>query len=191
MTPLIGAPYEAPSAERGNWLDDEIAGRVQVGGWTDAPISWPRKLKTGKAALIVTAELARAIRTESSTAIQEHWGVSLGTVHTWRKALGVGRVTDGTRQLLQERTGVPPEAAARGRAVIAATPEIAERVAAGKRGKPAHPNTVAALAKAIRQPRPAEWGRRANAWMLAGKAKDDPPPGWRSALGSPPREAEE
>lgn len=58
---LIGGPYVAPRCRPGDWLDDEIDGRLEVGGWTDAPIPWPRRKKTGRAALILTGELARAV----------------------------------------------------------------------------------------------------------------------------------
>lgn len=161
---LIAGPYQPPACRAGDWLDDEIDGRVEVGGWTIAPISWPRRKKTGRASLILTAELARAVRTESSEAICYWWGVSTTKVWMWRKALGVERVTDGTRKLLQERTGVPPEAARRGRRK-AASPESRAKMAATKRGRPVHPNTRKALRRAARRKKPQEWGVAANAWM--------------------------
>ncbi|WP_399677109.1 hypothetical protein [Xenophilus sp.] len=166
---LIAGPYQPPACRPGDWLDDEIAGRVEVGGWTAAPLSWPRHKRRGRASLILTAELSRAVHTESSEAVCYWWGVSTTTVWMWRKALGVGRVTDGTRKLLQERTGVPPDAAARGRAA-AASPEALARMAEIKRGKPAHPNTKAALLEAAKRPKPPGWGIKANAWMREGKA---------------------
>lgn len=173
---LIGAPYLPPSCRLGDWIDDEIEGCVEVGGWTAAPLSWPRRKKTGRASLILTSELARAVRTESSEAIQHWWGVGEVTVWKWRKALGVERVTDGTRKLLQERTGVPEEAAARGRA-RAATPESRAKMADSKRGRPAPPEVREALLRAAKQPKPSGWGKRANTWMREGrgarKALDD------------------
>lgn len=162
---LIAGPYLPPPCRVGDWIDDEIDGRLEVGGWTTAPISWPRRKKTGKASLILTEELARAVRTESSEAISFWWGVSTAKVWMWRKALGVGRVTEGTRKLLQERTGVPPEAAARGRAAAAA-PEVVARMAETKRGRPASPQTREALLLAAKAKKPTGWGIKANAWML-------------------------
>lgn len=161
---MIGGPYSAPAVRAGDWLDDEIDGRLEVGGWTSAPLSWPRRKKTGRHSLILTAELARAVSTESAEAICYWWGVGPTKVWMWRQALGVGRVTEGTRMLLQERTGVPPEAARRGRR-RAASPESRAKMAATKRGKPMHPATRAALLKASRRRKPAEWGVRASAWM--------------------------
>ncbi|WP_434030131.1 hypothetical protein, partial [[Pseudomonas] boreopolis] len=86
---LIAGPYMAPSCRAGDWLDDEIEGRIEVGGWTHARLPWPRRKKTGRASLILTAELARAIRTESVEAIRYWWGIGPTKVWQWRKALGV------------------------------------------------------------------------------------------------------
>lgn len=172
VPPLIAGPYPAPRCSVGDWIDDEIDGRLQVGGWTDALIPWPRRLKTGRPSLILTAELARAVRTESVSAICHWWGVGPTKVWQWRQTLGIGRITAGTRQLLQERTGVPPEAAARGRK-RAAAPEIRARMAETKRGAPMHPATRSALLRAASAPKPAGWGKRANAWMRAAKEMDD------------------
>lgn len=164
---LIG-PYVAPACHVGDWLDDEVDGRIQVGGWTTAPIAWPRRKKTGRASLILCGDLVRAVQVESAEAIGYWWGVGPTTVWRWRQALGVGRVTDGTRRLLQERTGVPEEASARGRE-RAASPQSIERMAQSKRGKPAHPNTAAALLEAAHKPKPPGWGAKANQWMQNAK----------------------
>lgn len=166
---LIGS-YTTPACRRGDWLHDEIDGRLEVGGLTDAPIPWPRRKKTGRASLILTAELAQAVRTESVEAICHWWGVGATKVWQWRRALGVGSITTGTRRLLQERTGVPPDAAARGRAA-AASPASRAKMAQTKRGQPADHGTRAALLKAAKAPKPPDWGRRANQWMAQGKAK--------------------
>lgn len=164
---LVGGPYRAPAVRAGDWLDDEIDGRLEVGGWTVAPLSWPRRRKNGRPALILTAELARAVRIESVEAVCYWWGVGATKVWMWRQALGVGRVTDGTRALLQERTGVPADAAARGREA-AARPESRRRMAATKAGMPAPAAVRAGLLRAARAPKPPGWGKRANAWMLEG-----------------------
>jgi len=168
---LIAGPYLPPACTVGGWIDDEIDGRLEVGGWTAAPISWPRRKKAGRASLILCGDLVRAVRTESSEAVAHWWGVGVTKVWMWRKALGVGRVTDGTRKLLQERTGVPPEAAARGRAAAAA-PDVIARMAESKRGKPAAPQTKEALLRAAKRKKPSGFGVRANAAML-GRALPD------------------
>lgn len=113
------------------------------------------------------------MQTESSAAVQYHWGVGPVTVWRWRQALGVDRITVGTRERLRSETGAPPEAAARGREAAAA-PDAIERMATSKRGKPMHPNTRAALLAAAKAPKPEGWGERANRWMQAAKRGDEP-----------------
>lgn len=148
-TDLIAGPYRPPACRVGDWLDDEIAGRVEVGGWTAAPISWPRRKKTGRASLILTGEMARAVRTESVAAICHWWGVGATKVWMWRRALGVD-TTDGSQRIA--RRGVPPEAAARGR-VRAAEPDARARMAESKRGQPVSPERRLQLIQQARRPR--------------------------------------
>lgn len=162
---LLGGPYAAPECKVGDWLDDEVDGALAVGGWTIAPIPWPRRKKTGRHSLILCGDLVQAVKLESAEAICHYWGVGPTKVWQWRQALGVGRVTDGTRQLLQERTGVPPKAAARGRKKIAGSPEIRARIAESLRGRPVHPNTLPGLQKGWTRKKGQEWGVLANAWM--------------------------
>lgn len=114
---------------------------MEVGGWTDAPIAWPRRKKTGRRSLILTAELARAVRTESAAAICHWWGVGPTKVWQWRQALGV-ETTKGSQRIACR--GVPADGAAKGRK-RAAQPDARIRMAKTKRGKLVHPNTRAAL----------------------------------------------
>jgi hypothetical protein len=76
---------------------------VVITSWSDGRISWPRcrLLDThgGGSGLLVDEELARAVRCESSLAIQYWWGVKVVTVWQWRKALGVGRYNEGSAKL--------------------------------------------------------------------------------------------
>lgn len=170
---LIQGPYAPPPCTKGDWISDDTEGLTEVGGMTSAPIPWPRRKKTGRASLILCGDLVRAVKTESVEAICHWWGVGPTKVWMWRQALGVDRVTPGTRLLLQERTGVPPDAAARGR-VAASTPESRAKMAATKRGRPAHPRTREALLTAAKRPKGKEWGLRANAWMLGRGSKNYP-----------------
>ncbi len=97
---LIGGPYTMPPCERFASLKCEIRDRVQVEGITDAPIPWPWCYLDhggGRGQLVLTGDLVEAVKTESAQAVAYHWGVSRWTVARWRKALGVGRMTPGTK----------------------------------------------------------------------------------------------
>lgn len=56
---------EKPVVKRGDWLVDERYGLVKVGGWSDAPLSWPYRKKTGTRSLILCGKLAKDVRTKS------------------------------------------------------------------------------------------------------------------------------
>jgi hypothetical protein len=98
-------------------LRDSARGRVKVAGTTDAPIPWPYSAaRGGKRQLVLCGDLARAVRTESAEAVAYHWGITRWTVRDWRRALGVGRATEGTRRRMAAlvETHLAPEALARG-----------------------------------------------------------------------------
>lgn len=183
---LHHGPYTAPACRRGDLLGCEVLGRdVRVGGLTDAPIPWPRALKTGRPSLIVCADLARAVRAESELAVAHHWGVGVVTIWKWRKALGVGPINEGTRELYR---GYYPAKITPGAyqkmAETSRSAESRERQASLRRGKPAHPNTAEALAAAARAPRSDEHRRNISASLRGrGRPRKEPAPG------SPPLEA--
>lgn len=159
---LLHGPYAAPACKRGDVLACEARGEgVKVGGLTDAPIPWPRVLKNGRPSLIVCGDLARAVRSESEIAIAHHWGVSVTTVWAWRKALGVGRITEGTARLYREYQPekITEDAYARMTATMR-TPAQRDAMAARKRGKRAHPNTVKALMHAAKRKKSVEHRRK-------------------------------
>ena len=121
---LIAAPYAAPRCKIGGTLADRVKGDVIVDGITDAPVPWPytrrreptattwiRTTWSPRPMLVLCGDLERAVRVESSMAVCHHWGVSKRVVTAWRRALGVGRWTEGTRLV----RGVGPHAAALGR----------------------------------------------------------------------------
>lgn len=99
-------PYVPPAVEVGAIVYDEVRGEVRVHDWiTTGRMQWPRGVGRGRAgapALILMDDLVRAIRREAATDVARHWGVTPKTVGGWRRALGVGRVTEGTRALLAE-----------------------------------------------------------------------------------------
>ena len=131
---LFHGPYHAPALRRGDWATCLFRdGDVIVTGWSDARIPWPRCRRPGShgggSGLLVDEELARAIRLESSLAIQYWWGVDVTVVWRWRKALGVGRLNEGSARLrneLNKELGaglkgkrLPPEAVERRRRTAA------------------------------------------------------------------------
>src|SRR3954451_13297889 len=102
---LLHGPYTPLPLRRGDRAACLVRGaEVVVIGWSEAPIPWPRCRAVGRlgaCGLLVDGELARAVRSESSLAIQHWWGVKPTTVSKWRKALGMSNWgTDGSRRLL-------------------------------------------------------------------------------------------
>jgi hypothetical protein len=90
---LLHGPYRAPHLKRGDravclFRDADVV----ITCWSDAPITWPRCQRPGQSGgsgLLVTEELIRAIKSESSLAIQHWFGVCEEVVWRWRKAFGV------------------------------------------------------------------------------------------------------
>jgi hypothetical protein len=100
---LLFGPYRAPRLKRGDRATC-LFKDVVVTGWTDARIPWPRcrplDVPRTHPSLLVDEELARAIRHESAAALRHWWGVSVGVVGRWRKALGADRKNcEGTRRM--------------------------------------------------------------------------------------------
>jgi len=106
---LIGAPYRSPRCRVGKPIHDLLHGDTPVVAISDAPVPWPlvRSAPTAPAPLpAMTAELRRAVETESVEAIVYHWGVSRWTVRRWRHALKVPRFNPGTQRLWRELASV-------------------------------------------------------------------------------------
>lgn len=100
-------PYHAPAVRRGERLTCLVRdAECTVTSWSDARICWPRGRRVGAhggTTIIVTAELARAVRTESAAAVCHHWGVAPSTVANWRRALEVDRINNPTtHQLIRQ-----------------------------------------------------------------------------------------
>jgi hypothetical protein len=101
---LLHGPYTPPSLRRGDKATCLFRdGDVVITGWSDGRISWPRcrrmDTRGGGSGLSVDEELARAIRLESSLALQYWFGVDEVSVCRWRKALGVERFNEGSAKL--------------------------------------------------------------------------------------------
>jgi hypothetical protein len=101
-TRLLYGPYRTPRFRLGSVRMCEFRGEVTIVGITDACIPWPVGKTLRARSLVIFGALARAVRLESATAVCHWWGVTPQTVTKWRKALGVGPVTEGTRRLKQD-----------------------------------------------------------------------------------------
>lgn len=156
--PELLGEYSPPDMKRSDWLFCEVRGKVQVGGYTDAPIPWPRLLKGGRHVHIMCEDLVRAVQTESAKAVAYWFNVNPRTVRLWRRRLGVPKNTPGTIKLHQDLFDqrIPDEARKRGLANMH-TPESWAKARATKKGKPVHPNSLAALAKGRSKSRGPEW----------------------------------
>jgi hypothetical protein len=105
MVRLLHGPYSPPPLKRGDratclYRDADVI----ITGWSDARIAWPRCRRPGTrgggSGLLVNDELLRAIRTESSIAIQFWWGVRGETVARWKRFFGIGQwEPEGSRRL--------------------------------------------------------------------------------------------
>lgn len=175
IPPLLFGPYLPPVHRKGSWITDEIHGLVQVNGWTNGPLSWPTRKRPGGGprAVAVTADLARAIRSESAVAIAYWIGISTKTVRGLRRELDVPRNTPGTLARHAAVAELPPaEAVAKGRARVATDPEIRQRISEKQRGKIVTDEARMKMSIARRgKPKTEGWGHRANAWMMEGKRK--------------------
>lgn len=116
--PLLYGPYTPPAVCRGDRVTCLMRDSdVIVTTWSDAPISWPlgyapTEKPGGGPGFVVDEELVRALRCESSLAIQYWWRVGKTTVAKWRKALGVSKKNnDGTRLLVSAATAKARQAA--------------------------------------------------------------------------------
>ena len=98
---LLHGPYEVPRTQIGRQLRCLLRGSLRVRAWSDGRIPWPigRIGHGGRVAIIVTPELARAIRLEAASAVCHWWGFGINTVTKLRRRLDVSRFNDGTLKL--------------------------------------------------------------------------------------------
>jgi hypothetical protein len=162
-------PYRTPKFKLGQRVVDAARGEVEIVGIRDARIPWPIGKQGRFRALILYADLAKAVRNESVVAICHWFGVADRTVNKWRRALGVGASTPGTRALRVEHTKEPwakaalkkahskindpgrrakQSAAMRGRTM---PKYVAKKIRAALRGRSIPPETRRKMSKAKRR----------------------------------------
>jgi hypothetical protein len=157
---LLGK-YRTPRVRVGRFVRCLIRGEVEVAGIRDAPIPWPVCKTARRHALIVFADLARAIRREAALAVAHWWGVRPNHVRKWRKALGVGATNEGTSRLRSAYSHEPWAAEARAKAhAKAGDPARRAKIAAARRGKPRPPEDMAPAHEARRGTHHTEESRR-------------------------------
>ena len=106
--PLLFGPYRPPPRVKPADLLQTPEGRVRVDDLLATPLGpWPGSRRGGKGPggkllPILHGDLVKAIRRESAQAVAHWWGVSRWTVARWRRRLGVGRMTEGTRAVWRE-----------------------------------------------------------------------------------------
>jgi hypothetical protein len=174
---LLFGSYAAPSFGYGDVVRDEVRGEVEVWALSDAPIPWPIEKIGSAKSLVVYAGLAEAVRRESNLSVCHWWGVTPQTVTKWRKALGVGPITQGTLRVMQEGATRDPAIVARRTEAMrakAGDPARRAKIAAAKRGKKRPPGVIEAMRKGrTGKPQSAEARAKMSA---AHKARDTRPP---------------
>lgn len=139
---LLHGPYRMQRCRVGRLLRCTLRGEVRVAGISDAPIPWPQcrvggvNGRGGILSLVICGDLEDALRTESNQAVAYWWGIWPHTVSQWRKRLGVGPVTEGTRRLKQDVFAETMDNGGREQLLASlSTPERGEKIAAAQRGR--------------------------------------------------------
>jgi hypothetical protein len=157
---LLGA-YKTPRFRYGRVVRCAVRGEVEVVGLHEAPIPWPVGKRGRAKSLVVFKGLARAVRRESEVAVAHHRGVDKQTVGKCRKALGVGRVTEGTSRRLSDHAREPAVVAGLKKAQAkSGDPARRAKLSAAMRGKKMGRRVVAALAAQRRGTRHRKESRR-------------------------------
>ncbi len=146
---LVDGPYYPPRTARGRFLVCELRGTVKIGGYSDAPIPWPKIWR--RRSLVICGDLLRALKTESVYAVAYHWGLSRSIVSQYRQRLGIPRYNPGSHRLFREYT-----------IEAARTPEARAKLSAAKESTP---STESArdrerLRRIQRRPKSKEWRRK-------------------------------
>jgi hypothetical protein len=95
-------PYTTPSCRIGQIVRCAVLGEVRVVGYSDSPIPWPVTRRGKWRVPVVFRGLEQAVRRESAQAIAHWWGMGVGSVRQWRRALGVEASTEGTTRLRRD-----------------------------------------------------------------------------------------
>lgn len=145
-TDLRFGRYKTPRFRLGAVVLCSVRGEVRIVGVSSGRIPWPIGQTKRAKALVIYGALDRAIRKESSVAVCHWWGVTAQTVTVWRRGLGVGRNTDGSRQLASEIALIPDHVQTRAAGLQRIDREaVNAKIAATKTGVPRSEETRARL----------------------------------------------
>jgi len=142
---FLYGPYQCPKARPGKKLFCEIRGTVTVAGFRYGPIPWPVAKWPGTRPAILCGDLVKAVRRESEVAVAHHFGVSVATVKMWRRALGVPRITEGTRRRWQAIANSRIDNRIERARFNSKQPAALAKASASLKGRIQHPNTIAAV----------------------------------------------
>lgn len=114
------SPYETPPFTLPRMAHWTSCPTLTIAGVSKGRIPWPYCVPRSRA-LIVYRGLERAVRMESASAVAYWWGVSIDTVGTWRRTLGISQYNAGTVKLRRAEYD---------------DPQPSKKMVAAKRGKP-------------------------------------------------------
>ena len=146
-----------------------MRGYLKVGSWSDGPIPWPRRYRTGS--IILCGDLVRAVKLESVEAVCYHWGVCRNVVQKWRHAVQVPECNPGTRQL-RRQVRVTADSPARKRAAFRASHPAAILHREKLPHERAHPLARPSTSELVRE-RMARTGRHINPNLRLWSDKED------------------
>lgn len=112
-TQLLGS-YRTPKCRIGDIVQCAVRGDVRIVAISGGKIPWPIAQRLGERArgFVIYEGLEAALRRESGVAICHWWGIYKMTVSRWKKALGIGPETEGSRRL-RAAHGARPEGVAK------------------------------------------------------------------------------
>jgi hypothetical protein len=158
---LLFGPYTTPTFSYGDVVMCEVRGEVTLVGLTDGRVPWPIGKRGRPKSYAVIGGLADAIRRESATAICYWWGITPQTVTKWRKAMGVGELTEGTSALKRKNFEEDWALAARQKAHSKlGDPERRRKISESRKGKKRPAHVIEAMAAGRRRKGVSEETRR-------------------------------
>jgi Cro/C1-type HTH DNA-binding domain len=160
---LLHGPYLPPKTQRGRRLFCEIRGTVVVGGYHDAPISWPFVKQRG-CPLILCGDLVKAIRRESRSAIMHHFGVGREMVRRWRRTLDVPWWPEGSRRLMGRIENIRTDDRLARARINSRKPAALAKSSAKLKGRIIPPHVIEAVRKAAKRPRTEVWKKKMSAY---------------------------